>query len=131
MTTRILAIVAAGMLATASAAPAATVTVMQDGFTFSPAEITIDVGDTVEWVWNSGSHTVTNGTGPDDPDVGTLFDETLDSASTLVSYTFTEAGDVPYFCRPHYSLGMTGVVKVVDPTPPDDPTWSRVKTLYR
>lgn len=116
-----------------SGADAATHTVNQVGLTFDPADITIDVGDTVEWVHSFGVHTVTNGTGPTDPLVGTLFDAPL-SGGTF-SYTFTTAGDVPYFCRPHFSLGMTGIVRVNPPTAAADDfettSWSRLKTLYR
>lgn len=36
--------------------------VNQVGFTFVPADITVNPGDTVEWHWFSGIHTVTSGT---------------------------------------------------------------------
>ena len=107
-------VVAVGLLA--GAAAAATHTVNQVNLTFDPDEITINVGDTVEWIWSSGIHTVTNGLDLADPDLGTLFDEPLTAANPVVSYAFTAAGDVPYLCRPHVTLGMTGVVHVLDPT---------------
>jgi len=114
---------------------AATHTVNQVGTSFQPNDITIEAGDTVEWVHSSGIHTVTNGTGPTDPDVGLLFDEALDSANPLVTYTFDDPGDFPYFCRPHFVVGMTGVVHVMPPVGADEPvrttTWSRIKKLYR
>ena len=115
----------------ATTAVAATHTVDQVGVTFDPDDITITVGDTVEWVWSSSSHTVTNGTGPADPNVGTLFDDPLDVGNTPFSYTFNSVGDVPYFCRPHFSLNMTGIVRVQGTTPNDEATWGAVKTLYR
>src|SRR5258708_21134568 len=31
------------------------------GMTFTPATVTINAGDTVMWVWDSGLHTVTSG----------------------------------------------------------------------
>ena len=94
-------------------AAAATHTVNQVGFTFSPAEITIEVGDTVDWVWSAGSHTVTSGTDLSDPDVGVLFDTPLNSGAPSFSYTFTEAGVQDYFCRPHLGRGMVGTVNVM------------------
>lgn len=115
----------------ATTAMATTHQVNQVGFTFDPDDITINVGDTVEWVWANNSHTVTNGTGPADPNVGTLFDDPLDAGNTMVSYTFNSAGDVPYFCRPHFSFDMTGIVRVQGTTPNDEATWGTVKTLYR
>lgn len=116
------------LLSLAVSAGAATVQVQQAGLTFSPDDITIDVGDTVEWVWSSGFHTVTNGTGGADPDVGNLFDLTLTSGT--VSYTFQTAGDVPYFCRPHEGLGMAGIVRVQGGVAIQESSWSRVKALF-
>ena len=100
---------------------AATIDIQQSGLTFDPAEITIERGTTVQWIWNSGSHTVTSGTGAADPDVGSLFDEPLNNGSPSVSYTFDTTGDFPYFCRPHEGSGMTGLIHVVEP-----PSFTRI-----
>ena len=127
----LLAVLALLALSLAGSAMAETHTIMQDGVSWEPSEITIQVGDTVEWMWTSLSHTVTNGNGPDDPDAGSMFDETLDSANPLVSYTFTEAGAVPFFCRPHFALGMTGVITVEDGVATESTTWSAVHALFR
>ena len=91
-------------------------TVNQVSTSFQPASLTIAVGDTVHWVWSAGSHTVTNGTGPTDPEAGTLFDEPLSISNPLVTYVFSSAGEVPYFCRPHFGLGMTGLIIVEEGT---------------
>lgn len=112
------------------AAVAETHTVSQVSLEFDPAEITIAVGDTVRWVWNSLSHTVTSGTDPDDPDVGTLFDAPLDSSNPEFVFVFDFEADIPYFCRPHYDLGMTGIVHVVDTTAIEGSTWGTIKQLY-
>ena len=88
--------------------------VNQSSLSFSPDDITIEVGDTVRWVYGGGSHTVTNGTGTGDPDVGNLFDAPLNGSNTSFEFTFTTAGDVPYFCRPHVNFGMTGIVRVTE-----------------
>jgi len=117
------------LLAIASAVPAATFTVTQSGISFVPNDLTINVGDTVEWVWTGGFHTVTNGTGAADPAAGTLFDATLSGGN--FSYTFTSAGDVPYFCRPHETLGMTGIIRVTDQVANDASNFSAVKGLFR
>jgi plastocyanin len=87
-------------------------TVNQAGLAFDPAEITIEVGDTVQWIWSGGSHTVTSGTDLSDPEVGLLFDESLNSSNPTVSFTFPEIGSQDYFCRPHLNFGMTGTVTV-------------------
>jgi len=119
------------LLLLAPAAGAETHTVNQTATSFEPDEMTIAVGDTVEWVWSSLSHTVTNGTDPSDPEVGTMFDVALDEENPTVSFTFTEAGDVPYFCRPHFSVGMTGVIHVEETTPVEPSTWARIKDERR
>jgi plastocyanin len=91
---------------------AVTHTVTQSSLTFDPAEITIEVGDTVEWIWTGGNHTVTSGTDLSDPEVGQLFDAPLNSSNPSFSHTFTEVGSQDYFCRPHVNFGMTGTVNV-------------------
>ena len=112
---RRLRVLVSSLLPVVAAVPvalAATHTVNQTNLTFVSDDITIQVGDTVEWVHSSGFHTVTNGTGPTDPLAGTLFELSLSSGT--VSHTFTSGGDVPYFCRPHFGVGMTAIVRVED-----------------
>ena len=75
---------------------------------------TIFVGETVEWEWVNGSHTVTNGTGSSDPNAGTIFNQQLDNTHTIVSFTFNAAGLYPYFCIVHEGL-MSGFVRVQSP----------------
>ncbi len=88
------------------------VTVNQVSLSWSPSTVVITPGDQVTWVWSSGSHTVTSGTGPTDPDVGLLFDAPLDGSNTTFSFTFNSTGTFPYFCRPHFGFGMIGEVVV-------------------
>jgi plastocyanin len=100
------------LLTAALPVAAATHFVQQDAFAFSPDVVVINVGDTVTWQWTSFSHTVTNGTGSTDPNVGRRFDAALSSLNPTFSFTFTTAGTVPYFCRPHELMGMSGTVIV-------------------
>ncbi len=89
-------------------------------FVFSQPDITIEVGDTVRWTWESAGHNVGSGL-PGDPtpfflsgppaDVGTIFEVTFDQA-------FLDANAVPdniyaYHCHPHGDLGMVGSITVV------------------
>jgi plastocyanin len=114
MKSRILVLTAAAVLAIAAALPAsaAIFVVQQTSLTFSPDDITVTAGDTVRWVHSSLTHTVTSGTGEFDPEAGALFDAPLDATHPTFQYVFTVAGDVPYFCRPHEAMGMTGIVRV-------------------
>lgn len=87
------------------------VTVGQNGsLTFSPANVTIHVGDSVEWTWDSTFHSTTSGTGGSPSglwDSGVNF-----SLPNTFSHTFNSAGDFPYFCSVHYGSGMIGDVTV-------------------
>ena len=115
--------------------PAATHVVTQTGLTFVPDDLTIEVGDTVEWQWTAGIHTVTEGTDDLNPPLADkLFDEPFAMATPNPSFTFTEVGIVDYYCRPHRTFGMTAVIRVQSPTPAPEvssETWSRLKSLYR
>ena len=75
--------------------------------TFSPVTVTVTVGDTVEWQWNSGPpHTTTRAQAPETWDSGVA------SAPKTFSHTFTHAGMFPYVCTLHQALGMRGTVVV-------------------
>ena len=119
-----LAALVAASLSFSTATAQTTHTVDQVGLTFVPDTLTIAPGDTVEWVWTGGPHTVTSGAGciPDG-----LFDLPLDSLSPLASFTFNSVGDFDYYCIPHCSVGMTGVITVEAGTPvPAVPAWGLV-----
>jgi plastocyanin len=112
--TRLAACIVLTVLLGVTAAFSATHNVDLVGTTFVSSDITIVVNDTVMWTHVSGpAHTVTNGTGPTDPGVGLLFDASLPTTGATFTYTFTTPGEYPYFCRPHFGLGMTGIVRVL------------------
>ena len=90
----------------------------------------------MEWHHSGGSHTVTNGAGPADPNAGIQFDLPLTAAQPVATFTFDDPGDRFYFCRPHVGLGMTGRIRVVAVTGAPgcvdcDRSWAGIKTLYR
>jgi plastocyanin len=74
--------------------------------TFDPANITINIGDTVIWT-NTAS--VQHDTVAFD---GTWHGPLLNLHQTF-SFTFGSAGSHDYFCTPHLDLGMVGNVTVV------------------
>jgi plastocyanin len=95
-------------------------TVTIEGLSFTPNELTVDAGTTVEWTNDDPvEHTVTSGTKgaqgvpgvskgkPDRPDGD--FDAQLAPGKTF-SFTFDTPGTYEYFCRIHG--GMTGTVVV-------------------
>jgi plastocyanin len=93
------------------------------GFTFSPANLTAQVGDTVKWNWVSGLHDVVSGSGgiPNgifDGGAATsvpgvhltvVFDEAFLAANPVTNNKYD------YFCVIHVGFGMVGSVKVQVP----------------
>lgn len=67
---------------------------------FSPASVTINAGDTVEWKnTDTAAHTVTGGSPADGP--SGVFDSSLIMGGASFEYTFDAAGSYDYFCMVH------------------------------
>ena len=104
-----------------------TVGISSDGFGFSPAAVTIDVGQTVCWKWTDSEmgHNVKEVDGMKST---TYVDGGIYSgpAATTVDFhhTFTEDTIFYYACEPHITMDMFGKVTVgdggVEPTTTDD-----------
>jgi len=76
---------------------------------FTPADITINAGDTVEWNnIDTAAHTVTSGSPADGP--SGVFDSSLLMADATFAFTFEDAGEYDYFCMVH--PWMVGSVSV-------------------
>ena len=76
-----------------------------------PAQLTIEAGDTVRWTQkDTASHTTTSGPNGVADGLWDSGNMTL-AANTTFTFTFTEAGNHPYFCRPHKSF-MRGTITV-------------------
>ena len=88
-----------------------TVTVGAEGntgnFAFGPPAIHVDPGTEVVWEWNGegGSHNVVHEEGDYESEL------TAEEGFTF-SHTFESDGMWKYYCQPHKSLGMKGVVVV-------------------
>jgi plastocyanin len=82
---------------------------------FSPADVTVTVGETVTWSWTDEvmKHNIT----PDDG-VTPASSGALTNGPHTYQYTFTEVGTFRYYCQAHGAaggVGMTGTVTVVTP----------------
>jgi len=76
---------------------------------WSPADITINVGDTVEWInVDTAAHTVTGGSPGDGP--SGIFDSSLVISNAVYAFSFDDAGYYDYFCMVH--PWMTGTITV-------------------
>jgi plastocyanin len=77
---------------------------------YDPNPVKIKSGDSVTWTNDDSQiHTVTSGTGSDDPNLGKDFDSSMLSQNQTFSHKFTTAGEFPYFCQLHPTM----VAKVV------------------
>jgi plastocyanin len=93
---------------------AQTFDVSTEDFFFSPADLTINAGDTVRWTNPTGTpHTTTSGAGCAHNTTGVVWDSgTLSNGGTF-SFTFDQPGTYPYFCSIHcISFGMKGTITV-------------------
>lgn len=88
-------------------------------FTFDPANITIVVGETVQWTNIQGNHNVngSQATFPNNPE--NFFSGAVVPAPWTYSHTFNTVGVYNYQCDQHVGLGMVGTVTVL-PAPPND-----------
>lgn len=87
---------------------------------YTPANLTINTGDTVVWINKEGFHNVngTQGTFPNNP-------ESFGNSTSLgwtFSYVFNKSGTYNYQCDPHVSFGMTGKIEVTTATTIEDLT---------
>ncbi len=89
---------------------ATTHTITAADFTFSPATITINLGDTIKWVLSAGTHTTTSETIPAG---AATWNANLKTGSTTFVYVPKVAGVYNYQCNFHVSMGMTGIFTVV------------------
>jgi plastocyanin len=72
---------------------------------YDPNPVKIKLGDSVTWTNDDSQiHTVTSGTGSDDPNLGKDFDSSMLSQNQTFSHKFTTAGEFPYFCQLHPTM---------------------------
>lgn len=96
-------------LAISASAMGVTHNVTVSGLSFTPQNLVIDQGDTVQWNWVNGFHTVTSGSGCSQ---NGSFNFDIDPGNPTASHQFNSAGLVNYFCDFHCFVGMTGTITV-------------------
>lgn len=99
-------------------------TVGVTGLDFVPADLEIEVGDTVNWVWTDSSapHNVAESENAGSNTYLAGGFRSGDVVSTLdYSVTFDTAGTFYYLCEPHATSGMKGTIVVGDAEPDPDP----------
>jgi Icc protein len=87
-----------------SAAPSGTVAATIDNFAFSPKELTVKSGTTVEWTNKDDTpHTVTSNDG--------VFGSGALDTNQKFKYTFAKPGKFPYYCKLHPKMIGTVIVQ--------------------
>lgn len=87
-------------------------TVRVHGVQFTPDELTITVGEVVEWVFEGGGHNVYPTDIPDESDwEGTEGFDQYPKGHVHV-HRFEVPGTYDYHCQPHSNLGMEGTIIV-------------------
>jgi plastocyanin len=107
-----------------------TVNVTVENFDFNPATVTINVGDTVHWVFTS-THSTTSVVGSIE-----MWDSGVLNAGATFDHTFTHAGTIVYYCTLHghdngngTASGMSGTVIVQAGNPNPNPNPNPVPSL--
>ena len=116
-----IAVLALSSIARAADNPTVVIRMVDMPASFEPQQVTIKVGDTVEWknVGNSVHHASSDPSEamkPGDattPSGAKAFDSGFLRPGDTYSHTFTEPGVYNYVCAPHETSGMTGKIIVV------------------
>ena len=91
------------------------VTLSEDGYAFEPAEVSINVGETVCWQWKDSTdvHNVVSVIDFEDYASSGGFSSGEPSNTVDFRHTFTEDNATYYYaCEPHATMGMVGKVTV-------------------
>ncbi|HLO92372.1 MAG TPA: BACON domain-containing carbohydrate-binding protein [Lentimicrobium sp.] len=67
-------------------------------YAFVPANLNVQVGDTIRWVWVNGSHTTTSTTIPTG---AAAWDAPINSSNQVYEYRVALVGVYHYLCTPH------------------------------
>jgi uncharacterized protein (TIGR02145 family) len=88
-------------------------TINVQNFTFSPTSLpSVQLGDTIRWVWISGIHTTTSTTIP----AGAApWDQPITISAQTYEYIPAVTGTYNYKCTPHEAMGMVGSFVVAPP----------------
>ncbi len=70
-------------------------------FAFSPRAVNLNTGDHVEWIWTSGTHTVTSGDSASSSASGVFNTITAVASTSTFSFKSSTIQTIPYYCIPH------------------------------
>lgn len=111
----------------ATSASATTHVITVRDFSFTPATLNVNLGDTVRWTWVQGSHTTTSTTIPAG---AASWDRLMTASSTGFTYVPTVSGTYNYQCTPHASMGHVGSFVVASATSVPSATQTALFSMY-
>jgi plastocyanin len=76
-----------------------------EDFEFNPSNLTVNVGDSIVWIWDRGVHTTTS---TNIPAGAAFWAAPVDQSNLLFTYVVTVPGSYDYQCDYHVTMGMTG-----------------------
>jgi plastocyanin len=98
------------------------VTVEIEGFAFTPQDVTIPVGETVQWInLDTVRHTSTSDT--------LVWDSGLLAEGDTFEFTFDDVGVYPYHCTVHPT--MTGTVTVSEDAAVESTSFGEIKAVFK
>jgi plastocyanin len=84
-----------------------------EDYEFNPTVVTVNVGDTIIWMWDEGVHTTTSTLIPAG---AAAWNAPIDQVNAMFTYVVTEPGSYDYQCIYHSAMGMVGHFTAIDPT---------------
>ena len=91
-------------------ASSAVVMVSAENFVFNPSNVTVNVVDTIMWMWSAGFHTTTSTVIP----LGAApWDAPVDQTNQMFMYQVTVEGEYDFICSFHSAMGMVGHITVL------------------
>jgi plastocyanin len=97
------------LMSSVSVTFAHTIKIAVSDFQFKAKSVNAVVGDTITWVWKTGTHTTTSTTIP----AGAVkWDKPIDATHKKFSIILKVAGTYNYQCTFHFSIGMVGKIIV-------------------
>lgn len=79
---------------------------------FVPQIVTANPGDHIVWVWKGDNHSVTSGTDGSTTGDGKFATDVMTAGNAFSWKSPSTPGTVPYYCWPHFAIGMTGTINL-------------------
>ena len=87
-------------------------------FYYNPQTVDVNIGDTIQWIWEGGNHDAVDGDIDNCAKSGEYFDVLITSSNPTAEWVVSEdaPAQIDYFCTvgSHCAFGMVGTINVLD-----------------